>query len=872
MRIKKNKTQLFFLIFIAFSFVHSFARSNELNSYIKKDDTQKKDLFSVLGQEALKVSFSEYEKELKGASSFHDQSKHIPIEFEQPVLPIEQADEERVVEFNFDGASLSQVANQIERIFDVKFILPESIDPLPAEVKGKKLEGNKVSFRTQKPLTKQEAWNLFVTFLDLAGFAIVAGVLPKTYHIKVIDQARKSALPSYIGVHPDELPSSDEMIRYIYFIKQAKAEVVGSIVDSFKSSVGQLVQLNDLRAFILTDKSYNIKNLLPIVYKIDQAATPEAMSVLKLKKAIARDVEQLYKELVKKDDPSSRVIGSVPHKKLQTSLYFPDNVTIIAEPRSNALIILGSKEVIDKVEDFIITHVDIDLKQAYAPFVVYQVKYAEAKNIAEKMNKLVSFGNETEVGKHGGVLGGDKYFKNMTFTSNAETNTITIKGDHEDCQRVIEYIEKNIDVKPLQAAIEVLLITVDTSKRKELGAQIRNRAEPQGVLGQNVDFQTSGIRYGRSNGSPIIPKLGDALTGAKRLLGNLLNTLLTPGCAAAGTTVVNFGLDSCGVWGIFNILESIASTEVISNPFLVATNNTKSVVSVGRTRRVVSSRVVAASQPVEGYKDFKANLTLTITPQINSDGMIVLDINIENESFLGDDATLPEIAAKTHRVITTQTLLADGEVLAIGGLIQNTNTNASTKVPVLGDVPLIGWLFKNQAKAQTSDNIFALVSVRILDPNDDQDAKNFTQRRMDNYYESSRIADDSQSSRDPISRAFFKDKKGDSSHSVDDLIFNRSNTETPKDADIDMKINKRTDRALKSQKSKKSRRKSRRRMKGKSRKDMNEDVFADHLIKPLAISEEKNANQKVFNRLVDNPRESLVSSRVERMQDKEDQS
>jgi len=692
---------------------------------------------------------------------------------------ITKPESERSIEFNFEDTDLQNLITQIERIFDVTFITDDNVEPLPQG--GKLIKGNKISFKTQKPLNKQEAWNLFVTFLDLAGFAITPEGQPRIYRIKATDKAVKSPLSSYIGVQPDQLPDSDEMIRYIYFIKNVNADAIDNVIQSLKSTPASYIMLKDLRAFILTDKAYNIKSLMNIIKEIDRAAMPQSMSVLKLRQADAIDVQKLYQELIKGDDPGYGP-RSASQRKQPTTMYFPENATIIAEPRSNALIILGPEDAIKKIEEFITKYVDIELDQPYSPLFVYQVKYADAQSIADVMSKITEFGLGAEVGKAGGVRGGDKYLKSMSFTAEKETNQLIIKGDYEDYVRAKEIIETLDEPQP-QVAIEVLLVSVDINKSKELGTQIRSKIPgPDGLIGKNVNFQTSGLKFGRSQGSTIIPKTGEGVTtGAKRLLGNLLNTVLNPSLAGVGNTVINFGVDACGVWGIFNILESMSSAEVVSNPFLVATNKTAAEVSVGQTRRVVTSTVVSGDNSgTEGFGDFTANLTLNITPQINSDGMIVLEIKIVNDEFTGatDDVNT---AAKINRVIDTKTILADKEVLAIGGLIQNRTISGVTKVPILGDIPVLGWLFKNKSKTHTKSNIVALISVRIVQPNQGTEFNAFTQRHMDNYHKAINYMHGPSETKDPVNRLFFKDHRHTTDRVVEDLIFERAGKPLPGD-------------------------------------------------------------------------------------------
>src|SRR6185436_13647612 len=140
------------------------------------------------------------------------------------------------------------------------------------------------------------------------------------------------------------------------------------------------------------------------------------------------DVEGLYKELLPKEEPQSRFFT----KKQPTSLFFPENTRIIADPRTNTLILLGPINSIKKIEQFIMKYIDVELDQAYSPLYTYQLKYADAETIAEIMTKVTAFGQETAAGQYGGVRGMDQYMRPMAFIPEKETNRLVIKGHYED--------------------------------------------------------------------------------------------------------------------------------------------------------------------------------------------------------------------------------------------------------------------------------------------------------------------------------------------------------------------------------------------------------------------------------------------------------
>lgn len=693
----------------------------------------------------------------------------IPAAIDKSTQPVEmpliiQEDEEDSIELNFENADLQNFVKQIEDIFEVAFISDDALSPLP---QGKKaIKNNKISFKTNRPLSKKEAWNLFVTFLDIAGFAITPQSDPKVFRITTIETARKAPLPTFIGVDYKTLPDTDELIRYVYFLENASTDTIMGIINPLRSSSSQgLIELKEHKGFILTDKAYNIKMLMTIVKELDRVSIPESMSVLKLRNADAKTVENLYRELLPKEEASSRFFT----KKQPTSLYFPENTHIIADPRTNTLILLGPKNAIKKIEYFIVKYIDVELDQAYSPLYTYQLKYADADTIARVMSEVTSFGSGTPEKEFGSVRGTDQYMRPMAFIPEPETNRLIIKGHYDDYIKA-EKIIRQLDAKQPQAAIEVLIASVDLADTKSLGAQIRTKEPgPNGILGNNIKFQTSGL-YGDS---PIITN-PNATTGAERLLGNLVN--LVTG-SVPGTTFLTLGKDAFGVWGVFEALQTITDTEVVANPFILATNNSKATVSIGEQRRIITDEIVATGTTQNAFDADNAELKVTITPQINSDGMIGLTISVTINEFANPDnattAATGTNATQNTREIITHAIVANKEVLALGGLIRNNIQNLETKVPVLGDIPILGWFFKNKQKINIKQSLLILISTNIIESNVGEDMKEFTRQHIEDYQSTIDYMESTSVNRDPIHRLFFQDKADRAKRSVEGLIFER---------------------------------------------------------------------------------------------------
>lgn len=684
---------------------------------------------------------------------------------EKKVIHVPESPEQDVIEFQFEDADLQNLVQQVSDLYGVTFIPDDAINPMSPN--GKAVKGNKISFRTEKPLSKKQAWHLFQTFLDVAGLSLVPLADPSTFRIVKTEAARKAAIPTFIGVKAETLPDSDQIVRYLYFVQNTSVRMLEPIINELRSPASAFIPLQEMNAFILTDKAYNIKSLMNIINELDRVAMPQSMSVLKLKRSNATDVKAFYDSITKADDKNAAT-RLFPARKQPTALYFPENVRLIAEPRTNALILLGAQDAIKKIEDFITTYVDTDIGKPYSPLRTYTLKYADANTIANIMNELTQFGKDTPAGKTGGIRDGDKYMKNMSFTPELSTNRLIIRGDEEDYMKARDIIDILDEPQP-QVAIEVLIISITIGDNRGLGTQLRS-AQPgiNGLVGDNVKFQTSGSNMSSLTGSGIVTNNNG--TGVNRLLGNLI-TLATG--AFAGNTLVTLGADKFGIWGIFNILQTVSNAQIVANPFLVATNKQQAKVSIGELRRVVSGTVSGATGNIDSFTNDLATLSVDITPQINSDGMIVLDLDIHVDSF-ANQIDLSS-ATQNKKNIKTTTIVADREVLALGGLVRNQINQSTSKVPLLGNIPVIGWLFKNRLKTQTKDNLLILISSRIIKPERSVHMTDFTQKRVDDYISDRDVIKKSYEQLDPVQRFFFNEKKNSSEDAMDNFLFDRSN-------------------------------------------------------------------------------------------------
>ncbi|MBI2344507.1 hypothetical protein HYV10_00345 [Candidatus Dependentiae bacterium] len=679
-----------------------------------------------------------------------------------------------MISFNFEDASLTNLLSYIESVFGVKFITDDIIvgakDAKGAPVPVNSVAGHKINFRTNKNLTFKEAWDLFITFMNISGFNIVPMTSDRFYRVVPLAKSSHEAIPTYIGLNHDVLPDSEMIVRYVYFAKNimdlSKLQI---FLKNFQSGSAKLDVYSDLRALIFTDRSSSIKSLMQIVNEFDKGMTPEVVSVIKLKRANVDDVVKLY-EALKPQNPAGIQQGaikiwSLPSKE-STLDYFSADVNLVGDKRTNSLVVLGAVRDVKRVEDFITKYIDIEIEKNAPPVFTYKLQYTNAQDITNLVNQVIKYGATTDVGKYGGVRDGIKYFQQMNIVADPYTNSLMINATKEDFE-VIKSLLEELDVPQKQVGIEVLMVLIKDSDVKSLGSQISG---PNGAgstvpganlfgptFAQSMTAQTSGI----PSGSTAVVGQNTSGTGDDFSLKQSLAQLLgNPSVNEVGSVLLTFGRP---IWAVFKVLKTITSTHIISNPFIVVSNNMKGTISSGEQRRQISSEIVASGgTQVKGLIAVDAKLTLDITPQINNANMVNLIIDFKNETFTQPASVSNsdgEQSPRDLKHIITKVTVANGETLVLGGIMTEGFSSSSNGVPFLSSIPIFGWFFKSKTRTVSRNHFMIFICPRLLDPiHDDDQVDKYTQYKLQEVKQHLDLIDESDwfaVQKDPIQRAFF---------------------------------------------------------------------------------------------------------------------
>lgn len=656
-------------------------------------------------------------------------------EKETKSAPSKKATQKKNIYLNFENTSLANFVNYIAEMKKLNLI-PD-----------KTLADSKVSLSIRDPLTPDGAWTVFLTVLEMGGFTIVKvgdvhKVIPK-------DQKLTQPLPVYINVPVETLPDSDLVIRYVTFLQNLNVDSVAELLNSMLSEKHAVIAQKEVNGFVITDKSYNIKSAVKLLKELDQTGQSEVVVVIKLKTTNAKDVEELLKSLIKQPDgnPLARLLGQ---PKKGTTDYFPPGTRIIAEPRTNSLILLGAIDSIKKIEDFIVNNVDTDLKEAESPLHIYELQYTDAGQIASILKEVTGppdSGPGQDASKFGAIRGGVKYFKGMNFQVDKDGNRLIVASTDKEDWELLKQTIQDLDKPQPQVAIETYFVSVSANEGKRLGGAIRNKKH--GQLGKGVDFQSAALS---NNGASLNTVNGSSTS----LLGNMVSQLVRQ----QGSTLLSFG-KSTNIWAVLQAFKSEGNTSILSQPFVTVANKTKATIDIGQEVQVVQENT-SSGQP--GFAAVSVSTSVEVEPQINLDGILRLDVNVNIGDF-----TNQEKGEKQTKILKTNVTMADGQVLVLGGFVQTKVSEDLVKTPFFGEIPILGWLFKSQQRTINKSYVFIFLCPTIIKPRTIPGIGLYTKMKMHQATDQIESSILTNKSTDPVFNWFFDPKKENYSHKVVDF-------------------------------------------------------------------------------------------------------
>jgi general secretion pathway protein D len=581
-------------------------------------------------------------------------------------------EEARQVTMDFRDVEIGILIKFIGELTGKNFIIDE-------RVKGK------ITVISPTKISVPEAYKVFESILEVHGYTTVpAG---KVIKVMPATEARGKSITTTVGTKI--LPAADTMITQVVPIQYANVNDVKALFTPLVSKESLLVSYQPTNTLIVTDTLSNINRLLKILKEVDVPGYAFELAVIPLQNAaaetVARELKTLFEGKGTSAAPTPRPKGE------EADAGAREGFKVIPDERTNALIVMASPQSIDMLKG-IIAKLDQEVPRGKGNIHVYYLQNAVAEDLAKI---LMGVAKEAGEGAKGGATAvkapisslGEK----ISILADKTTNALIITASAQD-YAVLEEVIKKLDIVRAQVYVEALLAEVTLEKVTQLGVEWNWTETP-------VDGKYK--QYGTSNFGMVDALKEGALKG---LIAGVSKGMITSGTTSfpdIKALVQFYGGDS--------------DVNVLSAPRLLTTDNQEAQIIVGEERPFLKSSQLSEGGSTLQTWDYKdVGITMKITPHISKGSFLRLDIFTEIKSFVEDVKGLEGAAITTKRQATTSVVVEDGSTVVIAGLIRDDKTGSIAKVPILGDIPLLGWLFKNRSQNKTKTNLLIFITPRIV--------------------------------------------------------------------------------------------------------------------------------------------------------------
>lgn len=578
--------------------------------------------------------------------------------------PAEEAPDERYVTIDFDDVDIALFIKFISELTGKNFVVDKA-------VRGK------VTIISPTKISVKEAYKVFESVLEVHDFTLI----PSGSVVKIVPAVQARSKNIETRLREEAIDPEDRIVTQLIPLEYADPDELKKLFAPLISKSSVMVSYPPTGILIVTDVLSNIKRLLSIVKAIDVVGIGEEITVVPLEHATATVI---VKSITSVFQAKARTKGKPT----------PDSIKVVADERTNALIIAATEDDTVKVRQ-LIELLDREVPRGEGDIRVYYLENADAEELSQVLTALPSKQTKgMEQGKAPVIS------KEVQIVADKSTNSLVITANRDDYM-ILEDVIRKLDIPRRMVYIEALLMEVSVNKRFELGVRWHGVDE----IG-SYDNKTVGGFASSVPPDVNIPTI-DPLTATG---------VFPPGFSLGilGEAIEIGGIKFPNLLAVVNAFQNDADIHIISTPQIMTTDNEEAEIIVAKnipflTRQDTTSANIDYSQ----YEFKDVGTTLRITPQISQERFVRLEIfnqlaQVVEQEQKGLPTTL-------KREAKTTVVIKDGHTVVIGGLIDQTLTQSTYKTPCLGDVPFFGWLFKSKTDVNDRTNLFIFITPHIVE-------------------------------------------------------------------------------------------------------------------------------------------------------------
>ncbi len=565
---------------------------------------------------------------------------------------------EQFVSIDFNNVDINVFIKFMSELTGTNFIVDQ-------RVKGK------VTIISPSKISLIEAYKVFESVLEVHGYTTVqSGEV-----VKIIPSPDARSKSIETKLRQEASDPEDRIVTQLIPLRYANPVEIKRLFTPLVSKSSVILAYPPTNILIVTDVYSNIKRLLKILKEIDITGIGQQISVIPIAHAEATKLVKLLSTVFK----PRRTKGKAAPAK---------SITLVADERTNAIVMLASE--VDSLRiKRLIAMLDKETPRGKGKINVYYLKHATAEELAKVLQDLPTQQAGAPKGKQPTVVSGKD-----RITADKATNSLIIMADKEDYLVLLDVIEK-LDIPRSMVYIESLIMEVDMSTSLNIG--IDWSAFGKGSIDGKETVFGGGFRQGFVQPSEL-------------LQGGLTVGLLTEPISIAGIDVSN-------ITAIINAVKTDDDFRILSTPQILTTDNEEARITVGENRPFQTrSTTDVSGGTFESFEYRDVGKILKITPHVTEGRLVRMQISLEvtaidQKATLTTSSTLP---VTLKRTLDTTVIVKDQQTVVIGGLIDDSTTKSESRVPVLGSIPVLGWLFKKKSDETIKTNLYVFLTPRVI--------------------------------------------------------------------------------------------------------------------------------------------------------------
>lgn len=573
------------------------------------------------------------------------------------------ASTQRFISIDFDNVDINLFIKYISELTGKNFVVDPSVQ-------------GAVTIVSPTKISEEDAYQVFESVLEIHGYTTV----PAGSVIKIVPlvSARSQSVDL---LKPDtEVMPGDRVVTQLVPLKHSTPVQMRQVLQPLISKTSLMIAHTQSGMLLITDTSSNIKRLLSIIETLDVEYSREEVGVITLHHGNVNNVAAILQTIFEK---SVAVKGD--------TVGIPGAVKVIPYERINSLIVMAAPSDISRVRG-LIDKLDVEMEQGEGNIHVVYLQNAMAVEMAKVLMDLPQQEEGEVPNTKTTAISSD-----VTIMADEETNALIVTASRAEF-KVLEGVIQKLDIPRRMVYLEALIMEVNVDKSFEVGVQ---------WLGAGEVSDGEGVAFGGFSSEPAYGAIQDLTNPENALLpAGLSLGVLKQGIEIGGITFPNIA-------AILRAYKSDEDINIIATPQILTTDNKKAEISVGENIPYITSQNTTASQQDYTQFEYKDVATkLKITPHIGQADTLRLEIETEVIKLKGQDETLTPTTFK--RTAQTTVIVENSDTIVIGGIIGHDGVEEEFKVPLLGDIPVLGWLFKTRSTRELRTNMFIFVTPRIV--------------------------------------------------------------------------------------------------------------------------------------------------------------